>query len=423
MSDTASVLPPRILLIEDSKMSGRMLSAAIVKRTQMPVDHAESLSDARRFLALYGSAYRAAVVDIVLPDAADGEAIDLVCSHHIAAIAMTGSINEEIRNRIITKPIVDYVLKQTVAAVEYVANLVRRVVCNQSIKVLVVDDSASFRNYLCRLLQVHCLEVLVAPDGIVAQEVMRQHPDVRLVLVDHEMPGMNGVQLTALLRARSSRSRTCIIGVTGSENPYIGAQFLKAGADDILKKPFMVEEFYVRIVNHLDTLDHIQLMEKYANRDYLTGLYNRRYLYENAEALLLRARRENQGMLVAMVDIDFFKRINDTYGHESGDRVLSEVARCMVDCFPPPNLVARIGGEEFCVIAAYTGDIRVPLEEMRQRIETLQIDIADQSPLKLTVSVGGTIAQEGHVDALIARADTALYEAKQGGRNRVVLAS
>jgi len=411
---------PRVLLIEDSPMSGRMLSNAIAKRTRLPVDHAETYADAERLLNANGSRYKAAVVDLVLPDAPGGEAVDLVCERGVAAVVLTGNISEAMRDRIVAKPIVDYVLKQTVSAVEYVANLVRRVVANQALKVLVVDDSDMFRNYLCRLLSVHRLEVLEANGAEQAQEVFRLHPDIRLVLVDYEMPGMNGVQLTGALRARASRARTCIIGVTGSDNPYIGAQFLKAGADDILRKPFIVEEFYVRIINHLDTLDHIQLMERFANRDYLTNLHNRRYLYEQGEAMLARARREQQALVVAVADIDHFKQVNDRYGHETGDRALIEVARCLRDGIGTDDLVARMGGEEFCILSLAAGSDRAMFERLRQRVEAVDLRDAEGQKIALTISIGVNTLLETSIDRMISLADAALYAAKQAGRNRVV---
>lgn len=414
-------LPPRVLLIEDSRLSGRMLRTAILGRTRMPVDLAQSYAEARQLLARHAKEYRVAVVDLVLPDASEGEAVDLAIAEGIAAIVLTGNMNEALRDRIVAKPIVDYVLKQTVSAVEYVVNLVRRVAANQDIKVLVVDDSDSFRNYLGRLLTVHRLQVLQADSAEMAQEIMAAHPDVRMVLADYEMPGMNGVQLTAALRARHSRASTCIIGVTGSDSPYIGAEFLKAGADDILRKPFIVEEFYVRIINHLDTLDHIRLMELHANRDYLTNLYNRRYLFESGAALLARAERENQRLLVAVADIDHFKAINDAYGHETGDRALIEVAQCLQREVTEPALVARLGGEEFCVLTLSDEDPAFLFERIRQAVETLQIAIGDDQVLRLTISIGATARTAAKIGAMIGEADTALYAAKSGGRNRVVV--
>lgn len=414
----------RILLIEDSRMTGRMLNSAISRRTRMAVDLAPSYAEAAGLLASHRGDYRAAVVDLVLPDAAEGEAVDLVIAAGIPVIVLTGNMNESLRNRIVAKPIVDYVLKQTVSAVEYVVNLVSRVAANRGLKVLVVDDSDAFRNYLSRLLEVHCLQVLQAPDGETAQEIMQEHPDVRMVLADYEMPGMNGVQLTAALRARYSRAATSIIGVTGSENPYVGAEFLKAGADDILRKPFIVEEFYVRIVNHLDTLDHIRLMEQHANRDYLTNLFNRRYLFEQGKAMLARAIREQQPLMVAVADIDHFKQINDTWGHETGDRALIEVARCLQSDFLAAALVARLGGEEFCILAVGEKNSQELFEQLRRTVENLRIPLTGAESLRLTISIGVAASGVGEsLDRRLAAADAALYAAKQGGRNRVVFAA
>lgn len=410
------------MLIEDSALAVRKLSEAISKLTRLQVDIAQSYSDAERLLDEDKSRYKVAVVDLVLPDAPDGEAVDLVCRHEIAVIVLTSNISEGMRDRIVAKPIVDYLSKQTVASVEYAANLVRRVVANHYLKVLVVDDSDAFRSYLSHLLQVHCLQVLNAENAEQAMKIVQQHPDIRLMLFDYEMPGMNGVQLTAAVRARVSRARACIIGVTGSDNPYIGAQFLKAGADDILRKPFLVEEFYARVIHHLDTLDHIRLMERLANRDYLTNLYNRRYLYLQGNAMAVQAQREHTSLSVAVVDIDHFKRVNDQFGHEIGDRALISVAECLVKCVGSGDLVARMGGEEFCIVSLSANDDKSFFERICRAVERLDFHDANGRPIALTVSIGVNNQIECGFERMLSGADGALYRAKDEGRNRVVVA-
>jgi diguanylate cyclase (GGDEF)-like protein len=410
----------RVLVVDDSQAIGRAVQKAIEMVVDLPVDYVASYAECARAMEAPGVQYAAAVVDIHMPDSPDGEAVDLVCGKGVATIVLTGSMDAQVRERITGKPIVDYIVKQNPGAIEALQKGVQRTLRNRQRKVLVVDDSASFRSYLKVILQTQRLQVLEATNGRDCFDILDRDEGISLIVTDYEMPDMDGVHLTAAVRSHHSSTTMGVIGITGSAESDLGVRFLKAGADDIVRKPFLVEEFVARVNSCLDHLDNIKTIQDQANRDYLTKLYNRRYLFEVGQTLFNSARRGHVHLAVAVLDVDFFKRINDTYGHDVGDAAIVAVAQAMNQAFRGTDLVARMGGEEFCVLAVNAGDPAELFDRFRQQVEALEIPHA-KGTLRMTISIGVTTHVQDSLDAMINDADKALYEAKLGGRNRVVV--
>jgi diguanylate cyclase (GGDEF)-like protein len=166
-------------------------------------------------------------------------------------------------------------------------------------------------------------------------------------------------------------------------------------------------------------------LQQQAITDVLTGLYNRRFLYEVLPRELARGRRSNTPVAVVMMDIDHFKRVNDTCGHEAGDRVLKAIARVTEATVRASDVCCRYGGEEFCVVLPESPPegARERAEAIRAAVEQLEVEGPDGKRLKVTVSLGIAVCP-GHgadVDSLLRAADEALYDAKAAGRNRVVM--
>jgi diguanylate cyclase (GGDEF)-like protein len=296
----------------------------------------------------------------------------------------------------------------------------QRLLANRRRKVLIVDDSTSFRLFIRTIVEKQRIVVLEARNGQEALTLMQAHPDIALVITDYEMPDMDGVQLTATLRGQHYASDLAIMGFSGSEDAFLGVRFLKAGADDLVRKPFMVEEFVSRINSRLDHIEDIRTIRDQAHRDYLTRLYNRRYLFEAGNTLYNSAMRGHIALAVGMVDIDHFKRINDTYGHDVGDQAIVALARTLDHTFRSTDLVARMGGEEFCVLTVNAADPAALFERLRQAIEAMEIPLPGGGVLKMTGSVGFSCQLGDCLEDLINQADKALYEAKSSGRNRVM---
>jgi len=411
----------RILVVDDSATIGIVVKNAVNSVVNMPVDLARTLAACEQMLSAHPDQYLVAVVDLSLPDAPDGEAVDLVLNSGVATIVLTGSLDNTTHERISAKPIVDYVTKQSPGSIAIVQKSVLHTLRNMQCKVLIVEPDPAYRDYLKKILLTQRLEVIEAENAKSALHEMEQRNDISVVVTAYEISDMDGVDLCMKLRSNFPSTKLAIIGITTSANDFSGVRFFKAGADDIIHKPFLVEEFVSRINARLDYIDSLRTIQEQANRDYLTKLYNRRYLYEMGNALFSSAKRNSIQIMIAMIDIDFFKRINDNYGHDAGDLAIVSVAQAISRSFRSTDIVARMGGEEFCIVAVNNDAPVETMNRLRLHIEGLPIALDDKESIHLTISIGVTTSLCNTLDEMINRSDEALYKAKQSGRNQVVL--
>ena len=411
-----------MLLVEDSRAIASVLAAGINAFDGITCVVAGTFAEARGLLQTNAQAFFVAVLDLNLPDAPDGEIIDLVQEAGIPIIVLTGNVDASQRDAMFARGVADYVVKDSLVGIDYVARLVNRLAHNGAARVLVVDDSRAFRTYLCSLLQQHGYATLSARDGIEGLEVLRANPEIRLVITDYNMPRMDGLKMVSEMRKAHSQDELSIIGISNSADPETLARFLKGGASDYLHKPFSIEEFYCRVDQNVDMLRIIRRARDAANRDFLTGLHNRRCFFELAEAMYRRATKGELQIVVAMIDADHFKRINDTFGHQVGDDALVAIAATLRDLVGGNGLVARFGGEEFVCLHVLdeTVDPRECLDQIRQGIAAIEL-YSDGQRVGITASIGATRSLHGNLDQMLAAADRAVYAAKKAGRNRVEL--
>jgi diguanylate cyclase (GGDEF)-like protein len=413
----------QVLLVEDSHSLNQYLAETIQETAGVEVAGVGSLREAAQLLEERRDDFFVGILDLNLPDAPDGEIVDLVLEAGLPIIVLTGSFNDALREQILAKPnVIDYVLKTNASEASYVAGLVRRIHRNRQIKLLIVDDSRSFRLYLRSLLTTHRYQILEASDGEQALDILRQHLDIRLVLTDFHMPKMDGQTLIARIRKNFDRNQLGIIGISDQSSPITSVKLLKAGANDYIAKPFLIEEFYCRVTQNIETLEFIHLVRDSAIRDFLTQLYNRRYLFDIGSQAYERASEKGLDLAAAMIDVDHFKRINDTYGHFVGDRVLQRVAAAISVAMHREDLLVRYGGEEFCLLLhgerALEPRLAVELERIRAAIEALEIAHGEEQ-LRVTASLGATMNLSHSLSGMLDIADAALYLAKTQGRNRV----
>lgn len=252
-------------------------------------------------------------------------------------------------------------------------------------------------------------------------------PDV--ILLDVTLPGMDGFEV---MRALKSRTDTCdvpVLFVTGSTDTRQKVAGLALGANDYITKPFRRDELLarvevaLRIKREAENLRHSNAqLTALSMTDSLTGVYNRRYLDQRLEEEVARSHRHGYALSCLMIDIDHFKRVNDRYGHQEGDRVLQAIGTVIRQAVRISDVVGRYGGEEFTVIAPSTSLLSAMVvgERIRTRVEQCEFRIADDT-VHVTVSIGvAELTPSGSAQSLIAAADRALYLAKTAGRNRVV---
>jgi diguanylate cyclase (GGDEF)-like protein len=297
----------------------------------------------------------------------------------------------------------------------------------------VVDDSREITDLLVAALATRDWRAHVCATGTAALEAAAMtHPDV--ILLDVTLPDMDGFAVCKALRAQPATEFTPIIFLTARTLHQEKILGLDIGANDYITKPFQLEELLARIRVSLRTKSlqdslrqsNAELLEL-SNTDPLTGLYNRRYFDGRVHQELARARRYGHPLSCCMIDLDHFKRVNDTYGHLDGDEVLRATARILKGSTREEDVVARYGGEEF-VILLMQQDGRSAIkvaEKIRHNIAVYTFVLPSGATLTMTASVGVS-AYEGGVSEparLIHAADMVLYEVKQNGRNQVRLAS
>ena len=297
--------------------------------------------------------------------------------------------------------------------------------------VLVIDDSTAIREQVVRTLKdVDLFEhYKEAKDGLEGFKTLIESK-ADLVICDVDMPRMDGFKFLQLVDSRPELQGVPVIMLTGMMDFNSKIKGLEQGASDYLTKPFDAGELVARVKVQLkikslqDELKKAnELLKRLTNIDHLTNLFNRRYLAEILDGEFFRARRKNEHLSLIIVDIDYFKNVNDTYGHQNGDIVLSAVAGLAQSQLRVYDSAARYGGEEFVLVIPGTtleGGVMVA-ERLRQAV----LEFSFPSPMEdmtVTVSAGVATFPAPHidsVDSLFRQADEALYRAKQNGRNRV----
>jgi two-component system, cell cycle response regulator len=299
------------------------------------------------------------------------------------------------------------------------------------IVVLVVEDSAVIRALVRRMLVAGGHTVVEAAGGAAALTVCReQQPDV--VLLDVEMPEMSGWDVLAAMKADPDLRDVPVVFLTGRSDTTDMVDGLRLGAHDYLRKPCEPTELLARVqaaarVKRLqdELRQRNEDLDRISRTDVLTGLHNRRHVEEYLAKLTSLARRNVEPMAVLVIDIDHFKSVNDTYGHDAGDAVLREVASRMLGSIRFEDMVGRWGGEEFLVVLPNTADQGAAelAERLRQVVADTPCRLTDGDAVQVTISVGCAASLIDDAGRLVRSADAAMYEAKQTGRNRVVVAA
>lgn len=285
--------------------------------------------------------------------------------------------------------------------------------------ILVVDDTPANIDILVELLGAY--DVVVSLNGKDALSIARERP-VDLVLLDIMMPGMDGFRVCEALKSDPKTAQVPVVFITAKADEESIEHAYDAGGADYVTKPFKPREVLARVRFQIERAEHIKKLEFYASRDPMTGIYNRRKFFEQAQRLF---DLTSQGVFVGMIfDIDKFKHLNDTYGHAAGDAIIQGVTGAVGEMLDSEKVFGRIGGEEFAIVGWYA-DEKEALEQMercRKAVGRRQV-VHEGVTLHCTVSCG--LASKKSVtdtlDGILMEADKALYSAKGGGRNRTII--
>lgn len=299
-------------------------------------------------------------------------------------------------------------------------------------RVLIAEDDPITRMMLGATLSSWGVETIQVGDGDEALKVMQSEDPPRLALLDWIMPGKDGPQVCKELRTGAPEPYIYTILLTSMDRKEDLITGLESGADDYLIKPYDPSELRVRLKAgerivrlQAELISAREALRIQATRDSLTGLLNRRAMHDSFEEQLSRARRKSEFVSVLLVDIDHFKRINDTYGHDAGDTVLVEVSQRMNNSIRKYDILSRHGGEEFLLLfpECNVEQGQAIAQKLREVVRGKSVSLDNGTTLQVTASMGllTLVPGEEHTQSqLVNAADEALYEAKQTGRDRVV---
>ena len=409
----------KVLIVEDSRTTARFMAHNLKEQLGLAYDCAESLSEAMQLLQTNASQYFLALCDLNLPDAPNGEIVPAILAQNIPVVVVSATFDEDIYKRLMVQGVTDYIVKRTPDDMMYLMRVVRRLRANSGVEALIVDDSHLWCMQVSELLRRQRITAYTASNGHEALDILREHPAIRVVLADHYMPGMDGMKLTAAIRKTHTMDELSIIVI--SVGTDAGARFLRSGANDYVFKTASFEELLCRIAMNLDIQDLIRNNRALAERDALTSLLVRRQFFVLAQEAVAEARKERRSLCAAMIDVDYFKQVNDRYGHLAGDIALRQLGAMLRDTFPAPFICGRYGGEEFCVVApgVEKQDFVQRLESFRSSVSSKPVQIGALS-IAISVSIGMAEQRANDLESLISAADSELYTAKREGRDRFV---
>lgn len=409
----------RILLVDDSKTLAKLISLKVKSELKIEIDVAYSLSEAELFSKKYS--YTLAILDLNLPDAPNGEVVDVMLKKNIPSIVLTGSVDKEFRKVMLKKDIIDYIYKGGIHDIDYLIDIIKRLLKNRHHKVMVVDDSSVFRNQMKKMVGNLFFQVYALAHGEEALLILEENPDIKIIITDYNMPVMDGLELTKAVRKKYTKNQLSIFVLSSTEDSDISAMFLKQGANDFINKPFSKEEFSCRLNNAIEALENIDTITHYSSRDFLTGLYNRRHFFTVMEPYFIEAVNRDEEFMTAMIDIDNFKSINESYGHDIGDQMIIHVSELLRSNVQYQDVVSRFTGDEFCLVLKETTrekSIEI-LERIRQRIALTPLVLASGEEVFLTVSIGAALEHDNSLNDTMSEADAQLHHAKTTGKNKV----
>ncbi len=413
------IISERILLVDDSKTLSKLISLKVKSELNVEIDIAYSLAEAELFTKKY--TYTLAILDLNLPDAPNGEVVDVILKKNIPSIVLTGSIDKEFRKVMLKKDIIDYVHKGGIDDIDYVIDIIKRLLKNRHHKVMVVDDSSVFRNQMKKMVENLFFQVFALAHGEEALLILEENPDIKIIITDYNMPVMDGLELTKAVRKKYTKSQLCVFVLSSTEDSDVSAKFLKQGANDFINKPFSKEEFSCRICNAIEALENIDMITNFSHRDFLTGLYNRRHFFTVMESYFHTAGAQDETFVTAMIAIDNFKSINATYDHDCADNAIIHVSEILRSEIQYHDIVARFDGEEFCIVLKDTGreNGMEVLEHLRQKVACTPLVSTQGEEIFVSISIGAIVEHEDSLTETIGEADAQLFQAKTAGGNKL----
>lgn len=413
----------RVLLVEDTRLYTVAVRSLLESRFGIVVVHCATFEALRREFEAGGAAFNLAILDLCLADAPNGETLDFILDRDIPAIVFSGFTSEERRAAIVANSGAELVYKNSPRSLDNLVEAIERILSSKLPNLLLIDPSTKASSEMRKSIGTGTFASSYCRDGDEALAILDgAQGAIELVVVRSDLASKDNYALLNTLSLRFGEDAMRVVGFTADPAGDAVCRFLKAGGDDFLQLPMSAADIEGRLTHTLAIHRQIQSLQRMASRDYLTDMLNRRYFFDRGPKMVEMCLRQSSPVCAALLDIDHFKRLNDTYGHEVGDLVLKAVSRKLLQIVgEKQHLPARIGGEEFAVLLTHMNIEQAYEFCERIRIELSKTKIAiDDEDISVTVSMGlASISESETFDNYLNAADQYLYLAKHSGRNRV----
>ncbi len=410
----------KILLIDDNKMLSKLLAKKIQNTLNYEVDIAHTMTEA---IAMLNNEYFLSFVDLCLPDAMNGEIVDVVADK-IPTIVLTASNDTNKREEFMHKNILDYIFKESDTCVDQILDAISTLSHYAKTKVILAMAKLPERNEIKKFLSQRLFKVLAAAHGEEALLYLEDNDDTKLIIADAKMPVVSGEELLAEIRTKYNDDDLGVI-LLGEKDDVAEARVLKNGANDYLIKPLLKELFNCRLDRVLNYMQDKKFIKTYNNLDHTSGLKDHYTFRSEVEDYLNDIASGEQEFAFAFLDIDELKSINDEYGFEIGDSIIKICADEMIAETKGRDILGRYSAEKFGILLKNISQERALkiLSRIRVNIKNAGI-LINLDELFFTASLGVVFANSGaKLDDLVEKATKALSAAKNNGKDRIEVCS
>ncbi|WP_270964225.1 diguanylate cyclase domain-containing protein [Campylobacter upsaliensis] len=410
----------KILLIDDNKMLSKLLAKKIQNTLNYEVDIAHTMAEA---IAMLNNEYFLSFVDLCLPDAMNGEIVDVVADK-IPTIVLTASNDTNKREEFMHKNILDYIFKESDTCVDQILDAISTLSYYAKTKVILAMAKLPERNEIKKFLSQRLFKVLAAAHGEEALLYLEDNDDTKLIIADAKMPVVSGEELLAEIRTKYNDDDLGVI-LLSEKDDVAEARVLKNGANDYLIKPLLKELFNCRLDRVLNYMQDKKFIKTYNNLDHTSGLKDHYTFRSEVEDYLNDIAGGEQEFAFAFLDIDELKSINDEYGFEIGDSIIKICADEMIAETKGRDILGRYSAEKFGILLKNISQERALkiLSRIRVNIKNAGI-LINLDELFFTASLGVVFANSGaKLDDLVEKATKALSAAKNNGKDRIEVCS
>ncbi|MEM7258648.1 MAG: diguanylate cyclase [Pseudomonadota bacterium] len=410
----------RVLIAEQEQAIRDALAERVYNSLGVQADTVNTASAVRKLLKSGADEFVLAVVDTRLPDAPDGEVLEVLTQNSIPTIALSSSVNENVVERMQDRHIIDCVLKRTDEDIELLADIVERTLRNHQRKIIFFSNNDFNRKSIRQLLDIHRYTIIDVRNEAEIRRQLGSHPETTLVLIDYLSIEQEELELINSLRQQYRREDLAIAVVCDEHSSRSSARMLRAGATDVIYRQHQTDEFYYRVHQCVESIERVREIKYSATRDLLTGVYNRDYVFDIGEKLFASAMRGDSPLAVAVIQIDNIGDLTTTHGIDVSNAVLKETAGLLSDEFRKNDVLARYSADTFICLATNVGshNARMIFERVRQKLAKASVEC--QSHIATTsATIGVATSANDTLLSMIANAQAQLDSAIEGGRNRI----